>query len=74
MGRFRIQLLLEKNTWSTWYNIPKIDRFSKTSTDWTLVSLNFTVGKYGIEISYDQIDSPHGDMSFSNITITHSVY
>ena len=27
MGRFRIQLLLEDNTWSTRYNIPKNDRF-----------------------------------------------
>ena len=25
MGRFRIQLLLEDNTWSTRFNIPKID-------------------------------------------------
>ena len=23
---------------------------------------------------YDQIDTPHADMCFSNITITHSVY
>ena len=27
MGRFRIQLLLEYNTWSTRYNIPKNDRY-----------------------------------------------
>ena len=26
MGRFRIQLLIEDNIWSTLYNIPKIDR------------------------------------------------
>ena len=43
MGRFRIQLLLEDNTWSTRYNIPKNDRYSNSSTDWTLVSLNFNV-------------------------------
>ena len=48
MGRCRIQLLLEDNTWSTRYNIPKNDRFSDTSTDWTLVSLNFTIENYGI--------------------------
>ena len=35
MGRFRIQLLLEDNTWSTRYIIPKNDRYSDTSTDWT---------------------------------------
>ena len=74
MGRFRIQLLLEDNTWSTRYNIPKNDRYSDTSTDWTLINLNFTVENYGIKLIYDQIDTPHADMCFSNITITHSVY
>ena len=39
MGRFRIQLLLEDNTWSTGYNIPKNDRYSNSSTQWTLVNL-----------------------------------
>ena len=42
MGRFRTQLLLEDNTWSTRYNIPKNDRYSDTSTDWTKLGLNFT--------------------------------
>ena len=74
MGRLRIQLSLEHNTWSTKYNIPKNDRFSDISTDWTLVSLNFTIENYGIKLIYDQIDTPHTDMCFSNITITHSVY
>ena len=32
MGRFRIQVLLEDNTWSTRYNIPKNDRYSNSST------------------------------------------
>ena len=74
MGRFRIQLLLEDNTWSTRYNIPENDRYSDTSTERTLVSLNFTVENYGIKLIYDQIDTAHADMCFSNITITHSVY
>ena len=74
MGRFRIQLLLDNNTWSTRYNIPKNDRYSDSSTQWTLVNLNFTVENYGIKLIYDQIDTPHADMCFSNITITHSVY
>ena len=74
MGRFRIQLLLEDNTWSTRYNIPKNDRYSDSSTDWTLVSLNFTVENYGIKLVYDQIDAAHADMCFSNNSITHSVY
>ena len=45
MSRFRIQLLLEDNTWSTRYNIPKNDRYSNSSTEWTLLILNFTVKK-----------------------------
>ena len=74
MGRFRIQLLLEDNTWSTRYNIPKNDRYSNSCTQWTLVNSNFTVENYGVRLIYDQIDTPHADMWFSNITITHSVY
>ena len=74
MGRFRIQLLLEDNTWSTRYNIPKNDRYSDSSTQWTLVNLNFTIENYGIRLIYDQIDTPQADMCISNITITHSVY
>ena len=74
MGRFRIQLLLEDNTWSTRYNIPKNDRYSDSSTQWTLVNLNFTEENYSIKLIYDQIDTPHAYMCFSNITITHSVH
>ena len=43
MGRFRIQLILDDNNWSTRYNIPKSDRYSDSSTEWTLVNLNFCV-------------------------------
>ena len=74
IGRFRIQLLLEDNTWSTRKNIPKNDRYSDTSTEWTLLSLNFTVENYGIKLILDEIDTPHAQLCFSNITITHSVY
>ena len=74
MGRFRIELLLEDNTWSTRYNIPKNDRYSDSSAQWTLVNLNFTVENYGVRLVYDKINTPHADMCFSNITITHSVY
>ena len=74
MGRLRIQLSLEDNTWSTRNNIAKIDRYSDTSTDWTLVILNFTVEKYGIKLIYDEIDTAHASMSLSNITTKYSVY
>ena len=73
MGRFRIQLLLEDNIWSTRYNIPKNDRYSDSLTDWTKLSLNFTVEKYGVKLVYDEIDTAQADMCFSKITITHSV-
>ena len=74
MGRFRIQLLLEDNTWSTQYTINKNDRYSNNSTDWSLLNIDFTTQNYGIKLVYDQIDTAHADMSFSNITITHSVF
>ena len=72
--RFRIQLLLEDNTWSTQYTIARNDQYSNTSTDWTLLNLYFTVERYGIKLIYDEIDTAHADMCFSDITITHSVY
>ena len=74
MGRFRIQLLLEANTWSIRDNIPKNDRYSDSSTDWTLVNLKFTEENYGFKLLFNEIDSAHRDMCFSNIVITHSVY
>ena len=74
MGRFRIQLLLEDNTWSTQYTIAKNTQYSDNSTDWPLLNLDFTVENYGIKLILDEIDTPHSDMCFSNITITHSVY
>ena len=73
-GHFRIQLLLSDNTWSTRYNILKNDRYSDTSTDWTLLNSKFTEETYGIKLIYDQIDTHHADMCFSNITNTHSVH
>ena len=74
MDRFRIQLLLENITWSTRYNTAENYRYSDTSADWTLVRLNFTVENYGIKFIYDQINTHHADMCFSNIMLTHSVY
>ena len=74
MGRFRIQLLLEVNSWSTIFTIEKNTNYSGSSTDWTLLNLDITKSNYGIKIFYDQIDTSHADMCFSIITITHSVY
>ena len=74
IGRFRIQLLLDNNTWTTQYTIEKNSQFDETDSDWTLLNLDFTIENYGIKIIYDQIDTTRADMSFSIITITHSVY
>ena len=73
-GRFGIQLLLEDNTWSNRYNLPKNGRYSESSTDWTKLGLSFTEQNYGNRLNYDQIDTPHAHMWFSYIVITHSVY
>ena len=74
MGRFRIQLLLKDNTWSTQYTIAKYTQYSDNSTDWTLLNLDFTVENYGIKLIQGQIDEAHSDTCFSIITKTHSVY
>ena len=74
MGRFRIRLILGNNSWSTQYTINKNSQYSDNSTDWSLLNINFTTENYGIRLIYDQIESAHADICFSNITITHSVY
>ena len=74
MGRFRIQLLFEDNTWSLRYNKAKKDQYSDISTQWRNLGLSFSEEIYGIKLIYDETDTPHADMCFSNITITHSVH
>ena len=74
MGRYRIQMLLEGSTGSTRYNIAKIYRYSDSSTRWTKLNLNFPGENCGIKLIYDETDTAHSDICFSNITITHSVF
>ena len=74
MGRFRVQLLVRDNTWSTQYTLTKNSQYSNTSTEKSLLNLDLLVQKLGIRLTYDQIDTAHADMCFSNTTITHSVY
>ena len=74
MDRFGIQLLLEDDTWSSQYTIDKNTQYSDSESEWKLLNLDFAVENYGIELTLDQIDTPHADMCFSNFTITHSVY
>ena len=74
MGRFRIQLLLEDNTWDTKYTIDKNTQYTDSPTEWELLNLDFTAENYGNKLVLDQIETAHSDMGFSNIIITHSVY
>ena len=74
MGRFRIEILTKDNVWLTKFIIAKNDQFSDASTDWIILNLNINDENYGVKFIYDQIDSAHADMCFSNITITHSPY
>ena len=74
MGRFRIQSLLESNTWNTRYNLHENDRYNNSSTQWTSTSSNFTAEIHGIKLIYDGRDSSFCDLCFSSIAITHSVY
>ena len=74
MGRLSISVLLDDDTWTNKYVIQDNSQYSNTSSEWTLLSLDITEENYGIQIIYDRIRSPHADMCFSDITITHSVY
>ena len=73
MGQFRIQQLLEDNTWTTQYTIAENTQYSDSESDWTILYPDFTVENYGNKLILDQIDTAHSDMCFSSITITHSV-
>ena len=74
MGRFRIQILSKDNVWLTKFITNNNEQFSTLSSDWIILNLNITDENYGVKFIYDQIDSAHADMCFSNITITHSPY
>ena len=73
MGRFRSQLLLADNIWSTHDNIPKNDRHSNSVTDWAVVNLDFRVKIYGNKLIYCEKETSHADKLFSKITKTLSV-
>ena len=74
LSRFQIQIITKDNVWLTKFNLPKNEQYSNAATDWTILILNITQENYGIKLIYDQIDSAHADMCFSNISITHSPY
>ena len=74
MGRFRNDILLDDNTWVNKNLIHENTQYSNSSTEWILLSLDFTEENYGIRLIYDRIQTAHADMCFSDITITYSVY
>ena len=55
MTRFRIQILLENGNWENKFTIEKNSQFSKSSTEWIRLSLNFTQENYGIRLIFDRI-------------------
>ena len=73
MGRIRLQLLLDDNTWSNRYNIPNYDRYSNSSTQMTLFSLIFNIEIFGIKLFYNEIDTALADLCSSIKTLTQSV-
>ena len=72
--RFRIEILLENGNWENKFTIKKNTQYAISSTKWTHRSLNFTQPNYGIRLIFDRIDTAHADMSFSNISITHTLF
>ena len=74
MGRFRNQLLLEDNIWTTQNTIAKNSQYTNSPTEWQSLNLDFTAENYGMKLFLNQIDTAHSDMCFSKIMITHSVY
>ena len=67
----RIQIL-RNGTWETIYIIEISTDFKTLYTDWVLLNLDNTQDNYGIKLIYDEIESSHSDMCFSNTMITHS--
>ena len=54
MGTFKIQLLLEDNTWSAKYHMAKNSNFSPISTEWSLLTLDFTEPHYVTSLYHDK--------------------
>ena len=74
MGRLDIQLL-RNGSWENFYAIEKNTDFSIDATTWKLLNLDITVQpNYGIKLLYSGLNTAHGDMGFSNISITHSIF
>ena len=74
MGKLEI-LLLRNGSWETFYTIEKNTIFSVDATIWTLLNLDITSQpNYGIKLIYSGLNNAHGDMGFSNISITHSIF
>ena len=50
-----------------------MDRYSTSSTQWTLLCLNFAITNYWVKLIWDKLDATLLNLCFSNITITHSI-
>ena len=74
MGKLEI-LLFRNGSWENFYIIEKNTNFSVDANTWTLLNLDITSQpNYGIKLLYSGLNSAHGHMGFSNISITHSIF
>ena len=74
MGRFRNHIILSYNTWFTRYYLPKNDRYSSPSTQWTLVCSKNETKIFSMEIIDDEVDTAVADVHLDILTITHCVF
>ena len=71
MGKLEIHLL-RNGVWETEYTTNKDTNFGTLSTDWTFFNMNIlSQPNFGIKLVYSGINTPHADMCFSDIIITH---
>ena len=74
MGKLEIQLL-RNGVWETEFTIEKDTNFSILSTDWTLSNMNIrSQPNCGIKLVYSGVNNAHGDMCFSDISITPTIF
>ena len=74
MRRFSNQLLSSESIWSKRFIIPKNDKYGKSLTQWTLVSLKFIIEIYGFKLICDQIHTTPVALCIVNLSKTHAVY
>ena len=73
MGRIRIQFLVPDGQWHSEYIFDENINYNATSTEWSLLDLDFAETNYSIELVNDLIDATHVDVRFSDNMTTYSI-